>query len=446
VPPSPERVVTLFREGPLEEKTLVNTTFSNGYALLVGVGLDLPVTAKDATALRDVLASPSRAAYPPDQIELLTEAHANRQSILNAFDKLIEQVNSNPDATVIIYFSGHGVQVEHPNTPTEYFLLPYGYDSNFWANTAISGLEFTSKIEAIKARKLVVLLDCCHAGGIPAFKAPDEVAIKSVPRPPNLLNILETGSGRVVVASSRENEYSYTGTPYSVFTACLLDALAGKGAKKQDGFARILDVLSYLIEQVPQRASGPQHPCVNRVHNLTDDFPLCYYAGGSKDIPSEVSSFEPGSSQQEYDMNTSHYPSKYTINNDGPAQGLVIGDYTNVQIYYRDQNKPQSSRLSSSNSDDHSQASYHPEHPSKPVSAGLQHLQQKLSELTNQYDLLTKLIEGLRTELVLEIGTRSRLSLEYQIKTEMDKRDEIEKQRQMVEARIKCVHDESSKQ
>jgi len=67
------------------------------------------------------------------------------------------------------------------------------------------------------------------------------------------------------------------------------------------------------------------------------------------------------------------------------------------------------------------------------------HLQQKLSELTNQYDLLTKLIEGLRTELVLEIGTRSRLSLEHQIKIEMDKRDEIEKQKKMVEA----VHVES---
>ncbi len=274
---------------PLEEKTLTNITFSNGYALLVGVGADLPVTVKDATALRDVLVNPSRAAYPPDQVELLTETKANRQNILEAFDKLIKQVNSNPDATVIIYFSGHGVQVERQGKPTEYFLVPYGYNASRRTDTAISGAEFTARIEAMKARKLVVLLDCCHAGGVPALKEPGEVTVKSVPLPPDLLNILETGSGRVVVASSLENEKSYTGTPYSIFTTCLMEALAGKAAVKKDGFARILDVLIYLLDQVPQRAFGPQHPFVNKVLNLNDNFPLCYYSGGSKDMPGEAS-------------------------------------------------------------------------------------------------------------------------------------------------------------
>jgi hypothetical protein len=34
---------------------MTNATFPNGYALLIGVGADLAVTVKDATALRDVL-------------------------------------------------------------------------------------------------------------------------------------------------------------------------------------------------------------------------------------------------------------------------------------------------------------------------------------------------------------------------------------------------------
>jgi len=275
-------------EKPLEEKALTNTTFSNGYALLVGVGEDLPVTVKYATALRDVLVNQSRAAYPPDQVELLTETRANRQNILEAFDKLIQQVNSNPYATAIVYFSGHGMQIERRGKPTEYFLVPYGYDFKRWTDTTISSLEFTARIEAIKARRLVVLLDCCHAGGVPALKEPGEVAVKSAPLPPDLLNILETGSGRVVVASSLENEKSYTGTPYSIFTTCLMEALAGKAAVKKDGFARILDVLIYLLDQVPLRAFGPQHPFVNKVLNLNDNFPLCYYAGGSKDVPGEA--------------------------------------------------------------------------------------------------------------------------------------------------------------
>ncbi|MGH8002799.1 MAG: caspase family protein [Brasilonema sp.] len=263
---------------------MTNQTFAHGYALLIGVGADLPITVKDATALRDVLINPNQAAYPLNQVNLLTETSATRQHILKAFDQLIEQVNQNPHATVIIYYSGHGGRMKRTN---KYFLVPYGYDPSQRADTAISGLEFTQKIEAIKARKLVVLLDCCHAGGVPALKETGETFVKS-PVPPDLLNMLGTGSGRVVVASSREDEYSYTGEPYSAFTDCLLEALQGKAAVNKDGYARILDVMIYLFDQVPKRASGPQHPFVNKVLDLGDNFPLCYYAGGSKFLPGEV--------------------------------------------------------------------------------------------------------------------------------------------------------------
>ncbi|MBD2440988.1 caspase family protein [Nostoc sp. FACHB-110] len=267
---------------------MTNATFTKGYALLIGVGADLPVTVKDATALKDVLIDPNCAAYPPAQVTLLTETAATRQNILAAFDQIISEVNQNPDATVIIYYSGHGGRIKRTN---EYFLVPYGYDPSQRTNTAISGLEFTQKIEAIIVRKLVVLLDCCHAGGVPALKEPGETFVKS-PLPPELLNVLETGSGRVVVASSREDEYSYTGQPYSAFTDCLLEALQGKAAVNKDSYARILDILVYLFDQVPKRASGPQHPFVNKVLDLGDNFPLCYYAGGSKFLPGEVATIE----------------------------------------------------------------------------------------------------------------------------------------------------------
>lgn len=270
---------------------MTNITFSDGHALIIGVGADLPTTVQDANALNDVLVDPSRATYPSNQVDLLTEAKANRQGVLDAFDRLIGRVEYNSDATVIIYFSGHGGRIERPDKPPEHFLVPYGYDPSRRADTAISGLEFTQKIEAIQARKLVVLLDCCHAGGVPALKEPGETFVKS-PMPPALLNVLASGSGRVVVASSHEEEYSYAGTPYSVFTTCLLEALEGKGAVNQDGFARILDVLIYLFKHVPERASGPQHPFVKKVLDLGDNFPLCYYAGGSKHISGTVPSLE----------------------------------------------------------------------------------------------------------------------------------------------------------
>jgi len=67
---------------------------------------------KDATALRDVLVDSSRAAYPPAQVTL-TETAATRQEILAAFDRAIAQVNQNPEATVVVYYSGHGGGLKH---------------------------------------------------------------------------------------------------------------------------------------------------------------------------------------------------------------------------------------------------------------------------------------------------------------------------------------------
>lgn len=266
---------------------MAKLSFTHGYALLIGVGNDLPVTVKDATVLHDLLIDPARAGYPATQVALLTEQKADRESILTAFDKLIQQVNNDPDATVIVYFSGHGGVFRSPAHSTEYFLVPYGYDPEHRENTAVSDHEFTRYIEAIEARKLIVLLNCCHAGGVPLLKSAGTTFEKS-PVPPSLLQALQAGSGHVVVASSQDQEASYTGAPYSVFTTCLIEALSGKAAVKKDGMARILEVLAYLFDQVPRRTEDKQHPFVNKVLNLDENFPLCYYAGGDKSIPGEA--------------------------------------------------------------------------------------------------------------------------------------------------------------
>lgn len=251
-------------------------TFHGGHALLIGAGGDLPMTVQDATALHDLLIDPGRGAYPADQVDLRTEEKADRRGILEGLDRLIQRVDAAPDSTALVYFSGHGGRFEPARGRREHFLVPFGFNRAARAETAVSGQEFTDRIEALRARRLVVLLDCCHAGGVPALKEPAEPFVSS-PVPPELLARLEEGEGRVVVASSHEDEYSYTLGPRSVFTACLLEALQGAGTAAGDGFARILDVLSFLFREVPRRAPGPQRPFVNKVLGLSDNFPLCYH-------------------------------------------------------------------------------------------------------------------------------------------------------------------------
>ena len=260
--------------------------FVSGYAVLVGVGGDLPVTVRDARELHRVLTDPQRGAYPPHQVSLLAEAQADRDGILGALDELTERVAAAPDAVAMVYFSGHCGRFGYGGE-VEYFLVPSGFDPADRTGTAISDAEFTARLEAIKARRLLVILDCCFAAGIPLLKAAGDDVFESSSLPPALLRRLDEGMGSVIVTSSRDDEYSYVGETYSVFTEVLLEALAGRGAASQDGFARVLNVLAYLFEEVPKRRGhgSPQHPFVKKVYDLGDNFPICYYAGGAKELP-----------------------------------------------------------------------------------------------------------------------------------------------------------------
>ena len=248
-----------------------SAAFTHGYALLVGVGADLPVTVQDAQGLRDILVDPTRCAYPPAQVRLLTDTAATRQGILDGLDWLAAHAADDPAATCLVFFSGHGGRQPH------YFLVPNGYDGARLAETAISGAEFTERLRAIRAQKLLTLLDCCHAGGMAEAKAANFV---KAPVPPELDAVLTAGSGRVVIASSRKDEVSYTGTPYSAFTQALREGLAGYGAAERDGCAYLADVALYVGRVVPERTRDKQHPILKLA--AADNFAIAYYAGGEK--------------------------------------------------------------------------------------------------------------------------------------------------------------------
>jgi hypothetical protein len=246
----------------------MSQVFKQGYAVVVGVGADLPVTLDDATAFGNQLCDPRRCAYPPDQVRVLTGENALREDILSALAWLAETTGE--DDTAVVYFSGHGIEIPG------FYLVPFAFDWANLANTAITGEEFTERLRDIRAQKLLVLLDCCHAGG----QAEAKGAIKS-PLPRSAIDELGSSSGRILLASSRKDEKSWTGHPYSVFTAALLEALAGYGAFEHDGYARVLDLALWVGRKVPERTRDKQHPIV-KVSNLEDNFALAWYAAGEK--------------------------------------------------------------------------------------------------------------------------------------------------------------------
>ena len=254
---------------------MANDNFPNGYALIIGVGSDLPDTVQDAKALHKILIDAKKAGYPDAQVQLITEGGATKQGIIDALKKLKTQTENNPNATVLIYYSGHGGQVIE-NGNAHYYLIPNDYDFNY-EKTGLSKEEFSSLINAIKAQKLMLIFDCCHAEGINE---------KAIMRPPNLTQNFEplvtglgAGGGRVAMASCKADEKSYIDKKrnHGIFTLALIEALEGKNTAGSKPYISFNDICQYLIEQVKIRAYQLTSKSQTPVFNLTDfiGFDVC---------------------------------------------------------------------------------------------------------------------------------------------------------------------------
>jgi len=272
----------------------------NAHALLVGVGSDLPVTVSDAKAIANILKDPNKAAYNPENVILLTENEATKQNVLQSLIALTKKVSNLEDATVIIYYSGHGGIYNDAidgETKNNYYLLTNGYDASRRSETMLLGTEFSELIDKIKASKLLVMLDCCHASGMLGTRP----LMKSVSKDQNitnsnieLLTMLKTGEGRVFITSCDDDEQSVIlpGSKNSLFTEVILEALSGKASNNEE-YVRVIELLYYVLTQVPDRIKRFNHiqrPIINKIEFLSPDYYLC--KSGITDLDEKSVSYE----------------------------------------------------------------------------------------------------------------------------------------------------------
>ncbi|MDH7486281.1 MAG: caspase family protein [Anaerolineae bacterium] len=262
--------------------------FDKGQALVVGIAgyrhiHALPPTVlKDARDIYDLLVDPRHCGYAPENVRLLLDGEATQAGLRKALADLAAR--SDPDSTVFLYVSCHGGRIESGPHAGEY-LLPVDavYTSTrSLAQTAVSGAEFTEALRAIPARKVVVVFDCCHSGGIGQPKEAAAPGLKAG-LPESYYEALKAGRGRVILASSRSDEVSWVlpGAENSLFTQHLLAGLRG-GIPSDDGLIRIFDLFEYLQPRVtgdqPQ-----QHPIFKA--ELEENFPVALRLGGQPKAP-----------------------------------------------------------------------------------------------------------------------------------------------------------------
>jgi len=244
--------------------------FRNAQALVIGVGGDLPVTADDAKAVGRILSDPDRCAIPADNVRVLTEGDATGGGIIDALQDVARKAK--PEDAVTIYFSGHGGML--PTSPERRFLIPHDGD-------LLYSEQFTSLLRNIPAHRLLVLLDCCYAGGLYVGSAAKDGGAKPVPVPFDIGELqTREGMGTVVLSSSKEDEVSLTGNPYSYFTQVLIDAFCGASSCRQDGYVYVGDLVMHLAQGVPRLTDDAQHPELDL--EAADNYPVAYYASGGK--------------------------------------------------------------------------------------------------------------------------------------------------------------------
>jgi hypothetical protein len=317
----------------------MTTSFSHGYALLIGVGQSsypkwsLPVTVKDVSALQAILTEPTLCGYPNDRdhLRVLCDADASRQGILDGLAWLQERSSTDLAATAIVYYSGHGWL---DNSSGEYYLVPHDIKPHKFTATALSAQIFTEAIQRIPAQKLLVILDCCHAEGMANVKGEDldtdlpEGLIEAPAK--GQFDRLAEGKGIAILSSSDSNQLSWIrkDRTCSIFTYHLIDALRGGDNKPGDTAVTVMNLINYLGKKVSENAQSEwqqvQQP--QWEGKGSNDFPIALLLG-SKGLPEEgFKELESQSSNPHTNVTTAVGDRSIAINGSANGSTFITGD------------------------------------------------------------------------------------------------------------------------
>jgi metacaspase-1 len=203
-------------------------------------------------------------------VRLLLDEQATAEGIVHGLNWMNKCCARDGESTAILFFSGHGL-----DTASGSYLAAHDARVDDPQEGLIAGEELTNRLQAIKAARLAVFLDCCHSGGIAEIKGPGDGAR---PRAGSLdertYERLSTGRGRVLFASSGASEPSSVRPDdrNSLFSSCLLRGLRGEAGKTGSSVLGIFDLFTFVSEEVKRQSLKQQEPVF--MAQIRENFPL----------------------------------------------------------------------------------------------------------------------------------------------------------------------------
>jgi len=198
----------------------------------------LPYAPVDVSKLCKALANPEGSAIPGSQLfEGLTRC--SKREVVEMFQRLAASTTA--DSLVVVYYAGHGVR-----TGDDFALCFSDTNLDELDATALRGVEVGALLQAIPARGLFFVVDCCHGAGF-------------AEQAPGFFRSIKDAEFRILLSSTRAEERSWErkgeGT---VFCRQLLEALAAGDIGEQPGAIYFSELLRYIQDGLNE--SNAEHP------------------------------------------------------------------------------------------------------------------------------------------------------------------------------------------
>jgi hypothetical protein len=244
------------------------------WALVVGVSSyqdsripNLRYASSDAESFYGWLVSPNGGRYAPSNIKLLVNEKATSINIKNALYEWLK--NALEEDIVTIYFAGHGSS-DSPDSLHNLYFLSYDTEYTNIASTGFPMWDIETAIKRfIKAKKVIVIADACHSGGIgQAFDVArrTNMSIKVSPISLGFQHLSQIGDGICVISASAENQFSQESQQWGggrgVFTHFLLKGLEGEADYNQDKRVTLGELIPFISEKVRRETKSAQSPTV----------------------------------------------------------------------------------------------------------------------------------------------------------------------------------------
>ncbi|MFY9570205.1 MAG: caspase family protein, partial [Blastocatellia bacterium] len=223
---------------------------------------NLKHAAEDAEAMREFLMSPEGGGFREDHIFSLQDENATKANVQAGLAKLKQ---AKPNDFFVIYIAAHGAVLPTTDAATRttrdipYFLL-YDTDLREAEKTAMRMEAFRQTVDALEAKKGLVLSDTCYSGGVQLIGRGVDDSVVANQRYLDLMNKIPAGVGFISAARQTERSYEKDDFSHGVFTYCLIEGLSGTADGNQDGKVTFDEIVQFLDERVPQMTDNKQHP------------------------------------------------------------------------------------------------------------------------------------------------------------------------------------------